>query len=134
MNAALGFDTFLVICHGARASSTPYNGSRLGYYYRSNIAVPLDSLTDPTSDQMCTVTRPDLAFLASIAVELPASLLQLPDGVHATAPPSNTDTSNSTSYSEDSGGSVSGLVLHKLRGILAQFRNLHIVGVAHLIL
>jgi ubiquitin-like modifier-activating enzyme ATG7 len=42
MNAALGFDTFLVMRHGARASSTPPNGSRLGCYYCNDIVAPSD--------------------------------------------------------------------------------------------
>jgi len=129
MNAALGFDTFLVMRHGARASSTPPNGSRLGCYYCNDIVAPSDSLTDRTLDQMCTVTRPGLASIASsTAVELLVSLIQHPDGVHAAAPPPNVDPSNSNG---ENGGSVLGLVPHQLRGFLAQFRNMHIVGAAY---
>jgi len=132
MNAALGFDTFLVMRHGARASSTPPNGTRLGCYYCNDIVAPSDSLTDRTLDQMCTVTRPGLASIASsTAVELLASLLQHPDGVHAAAPPPNADPSNTTPHGEDNGGSVLGVVPHQLRGFLAQFRNMHIVGAAY---
>ncbi|KAF8227163.1 E1-like protein-activating [Tricholoma matsutake] len=129
MNAALGFDTFLVMRHGARASSTPPNGARLGCYYCNDIVAPSDSLTDRTLDQMCTVTRPGLASIASsTAVELLASLLQHPDGIHAAAPPPNEDLSNN---SPDASGSVLGLVPHQLRGFLAQFRNMQIVGAAY---
>ncbi|KAF8060911.1 hypothetical protein FPV67DRAFT_312395 [Lyophyllum atratum] len=129
LNAALGFDTFLVMRHGPRSNSVPLKTSRLGCYYCNDIVAPSDSLTDRTLDQMCTVTRPGLApIAASTAVELLASLLQHPDGLHAAAPPANQDPG---SHSEDSGGSVLGLVPHQLRGFLAQFRNVHIVGAAY---
>ncbi|KAG6828952.1 hypothetical protein H0H87_012982 [Tephrocybe sp. NHM501043] len=130
INAALGFDTYLVMRHGARANSTGDKGlTRLGCYYCNDIVAPSDSLTDRTLDQMCTVTRPGLASIAaSTAVELLASLLQHPDGINAAAPPPNQDPSN---YSPESGGSVLGLVPHQLRGFLAQFRTMPIVGAAY---
>lgn len=97
MNAALGFDTFLVMRHGARAALS--TGTRLGCYYCNDIVAPADvriylffarntldsivvqSLTDRTLDQMCTVTRPGLASIAaSTAVELLVALLQHKDG------------------------------------------------------
>ena len=93
MNAALGFDTFLVMRHGARAATS--SGNRLGCYYCNDIVAPADvrllfipgrclvtqSLTDRTLDQKCTVTRPGLASIAaSAAVELVVSLIQHPDG------------------------------------------------------
>jgi ubiquitin-like modifier-activating enzyme ATG7 len=98
MNAALGFDSYLVMRHGARSSLA--KGERLGCYYCNDIVAPADvrqirtvdmavvctdlpiqSLTDRTLDQMCTVTRPGLASIAaSTAVELMVSLLQHPDG------------------------------------------------------
>ena len=40
MNAALGFDTFLVMRHGARAA--PSSGTRLGCYYCNDIVAPAD--------------------------------------------------------------------------------------------
>ena len=100
LNAALGFDTYLVMRHGARAaaSASHPNAQRLGCYYCNDIVAPADvrvlpfyyyflmracsqSLSDRTLDQMCTVTRPGLASIASsTAVELLVSLLQHPDG------------------------------------------------------
>lgn len=133
LNAALGFDTFLVMRHGARASSTPKDAQtdRLGCYYCNDIVAPSDSLTDQTLDQMCTVTRPGLApIAAATAVELLASVLQHPQGIHAPAPPPNQDLPSSQSYAEH-GGSVLGLVPHQLRGFLAQFRNLLLKGAAY---
>jgi len=127
MNAALGFDTYLVMRHGARAATS--SGNRLGCYYCNDIVAPADSLTDRTLDQMCTVTRPGLASIAaSTAVELAVSLLQHPDGVHAPAPPMQT---GSESADLSASGSVLGLVPHQLRGFLAEFRNMPIVGAAY---
>ncbi|KAF7351220.1 Autophagy-related protein [Mycena sanguinolenta] len=126
LNAALGFDTFLVMRHGVRASKVRPDAAQLGCYYCNDIVAPADSLTDRTLDEMCTVTRPGLApIAASTAVELLASVLQHPDGVHAPAPPPNSDPSQLV------GAGVLGLVPHQLRGFLAQFRNLHIVGAAY---
>ncbi|SJL00121.1 related to APG7-component of the autophagic system [Armillaria ostoyae] len=129
MNAALGFDTFLVMRHGTRQTSD--NNPRLGCYYCNDIVAPADSLTDRTLDQMCTVTRPGLASIAaSTAVELMMSVLQHPKGIHAPAPPLSS--SNYTDIKDDAEGtSVLGLVPHQLRGYLAQFRNMHIVGAAY---
>ncbi|KAG6877610.1 hypothetical protein C0993_005614 [Termitomyces sp. T159_Od127] len=129
INAALGFDTFLVMRHGPRAGTAPSTGTRLGCYYCNDIVAPSDSLTDRTLDQMCTVTRPGLApMAASTAVELLASLLQHPEGLHAPAPVANQDPG---SHSEESGSSVLGAVPHQIRGFLAQFRNVPIVGAAY---
>ncbi|OAX41208.1 E1-like protein-activating [Rhizopogon vinicolor AM-OR11-026] len=127
INAALGFDTYLVMRHGARASTS--TGTRLGCYYCNDIVAPADSLTDRTLDQMCTVTRPGLASIAaSTAVELLVSLLQHPDGLHAPPPPPQT---GGTAADPSTSGSVLGLVPHQLRGFLAQFRNLLITGAAY---
>lgn len=44
LNAALGFDTYLVMRHGARAaaSASNPNGQRLGCYYCNDIVAPAD--------------------------------------------------------------------------------------------
>ncbi|KAF8154668.1 hypothetical protein B0H34DRAFT_783781 [Crassisporium funariophilum] len=137
MNAALGFDTFLVMRHGARASSlgTGHNGQphqKLGCYYCNDIVAPADSLTDRTLDQMCTVTRPGLAPIAgATAVELLASLLQHPDNLHAPAPPPATAAAANSNPEEDGTSSVLGLVPHQLRGFLGQFRTMPLVGAAY---
>ncbi|KAI8092479.1 E1-like protein-activating enzyme Gsa7p/Apg7p [Halteromyces radiatus] len=111
INAALGFDTYLVMRHGPTSSS-------LGCYFCNDIVAPTDSLTDRTLDQQCTVTRPGLsAMAAALAVELMVSLLQHKDGIYAEA-----DTATSQS------SSILGLVPHQIRGFLAQFSNMLIVG------
>jgi len=128
LNAALGFDSYLVMRHGAR-EKPGHVSPRLGCYYCNDIVAPADSLTDRTLDQMCTVTRPGLAPIASAtAVELLVSLLQHPLGLHAPAPPPGQDPQQSQREDE---GSVLGLVPHQLRGFLAQFRNMQIVGAAY---
>lgn len=51
--------------------------------------------------------------------------------MHAAAPPPNQDPNKDNSHNDDGTGSVLGLVPHQLRGFLAQFRNMHIVGAAY---
>lgn len=126
MNAALGFDTFLVMRHGVRKELS--KGDRLGCYYCNDIVAPADSLTDRTLDQMCTVTRPGLASIASSsAVELLAALLQHPDGVNAPAP---APPKGGELPDPHTSGSVLGLVPHQLRGYLAEFRTVPVKGAA----
>ncbi|KZO99225.1 E1-like protein-activating [Calocera viscosa TUFC12733] len=130
MNAALGFDTYLVMRHGPRQGTAPPSGTteppkhaRLGCYYCNDIVAPSDSLTDRTLDQMCTVTRPGLApIAASTAVELLVSMLQHPLGIHA--PPSS-------GKDDEEGHSVLGAVPHQLRGYLARFNSMTITGAAY---
>ncbi|RCK58801.1 Ubiquitin-like modifier-activating enzyme ATG7 [Candida viswanathii] len=75
INAALGFDSYLVMRHGSLKQP-----ERLGCYYCNDVVAPNDSLSDRTLDQMCTVTRPGGALMASsLAVELLVSILQHPD-------------------------------------------------------
>lgn len=122
MNAALGFDSFLVMRHGVRATKAEDDSTRLGCYYCNDIVAPADSLSDRTLDQMCTVTRPGLAAIASsTAVEILVSLLQHPKGLNAPAPKPD----------DESSESILGVVPHQLRGFLAQFNNKLITGAAY---
>ncbi|KAF8685108.1 ThiF family [Rhizoctonia solani] len=122
MNAALGFDSFLVMRHGVRASRADGDSARLGCYYCNDIVAPADSLSDRTLDQMCTVTRPGLAAIASsTGVEILVSLLQHPKGLNAPAPKPG----------DESSESILGVVPHQLRGFLAQFSNKLITGAAY---
>ncbi|PVG00195.1 E1-like protein-activating [Serendipita vermifera] len=132
MNAALGFDTFVVMRHGPRATSFPkgHTGIKLGCYYCNDVVAPKDSLTDRTLDQMCTVTRPGLASIASsTCVELLVSMLQHPERLHAPAPPNDPKSVPGNAAEEQGEGtSILGLVPHQIRGYLGQFRNLLVTG------
>ncbi|KAI5480659.1 autophagy-related protein 7 [Pseudohyphozyma bogoriensis] len=144
MNVALGFDTFLVMRHGVASENddenvpvvvpgAPYTG-KLGCYYCNDIVAPMDSLTDRTLDQMCTVTRPGIASIASsTAVELMVSLLQHPKGASAPSdiPVVSAGSQNQQPPEQDpSTSSPLGIVPHQIRGMLAQFHNMKMTGQA----
>jgi ubiquitin-like modifier-activating enzyme ATG7 len=100
MNAALGFDTFLVVRHGLKKQQVtsedgavametdqviPFNcpipGHLLGCYFCNDVVAPGDSTRDRTLDQQCTVSRPGMSMIvAALAVELLVSILHHPDG------------------------------------------------------
>lgn len=153
INAALGFDSYLVMRHGAPPQSAEsvtgvapdaskaskgkdakqsWHG-RLGCYFCNDVVAPSDSLTDRTLDQMCTVTRPGLAAIAGAsAVELMVSVLQHELGLHAPA----TAGESLRQGIEDAQAiadatTVLGIVPHQLRGFLAQFNTLRVVGQAY---
>ncbi|KAF9111549.1 Autophagy protein 7 [Mortierella sp. AM989] len=134
INAALGFDTFLVMRHGigqdhehhASVGSTP-----LGCYFCNDVVAPTDSLSDRTLDQQCTVTRPGLSAIASaMAVEMMVSLLHHPDGVRAPADRADAD-GDQEDRTQDRLGSALGLLPHQIRGFLSRFKNLLISGQAY---
>lgn len=71
INAALGFDTFLVMRHGAgplpppppvpspdaaAGAATAASPVRLGCYFCNDVVAPLDSTAGRTLDQQCTVS------------------------------------------------------------------------------
>lgn len=82
INAALGFESYLVMRHGCiepSMSLVDQESGRLGCYFCNDIVAPTDSTSDRTLDQMCTVTRPGVALMASsLATELFVSILQSP--------------------------------------------------------
>ncbi|KAI0509445.1 hypothetical protein F5B22DRAFT_331070 [Xylaria bambusicola] len=124
MNAALGFDTYVVMRHGAE----PKDGSdsTLGCYFCNDVVAPGDSQKDLTLDQQCTVTRPGIAAIASaLLVELLTSLLQHPLGHHAPAPVSS---SAATQEADTTDEYALGIVPHQIRGFLNRFQNLVIRG------
>lgn len=118
MNAAIGFDSFVVMRHGVKVESAPE--TELGCYFCNDVVAPADSVKDQTLDQQCTVTRPGIAAIASaLLVELLVSILQHPQGPAAPAP---------TSPTEDRGDHPLGLVPHQIRGFLSTFQNMSIAG------
>jgi ubiquitin-like modifier-activating enzyme ATG7 len=118
MNAALGFDTYVVMRHGVKVESAPE--TELGCYFCNDVVAPADSVKDQTLDQQCTVTRPGVAAIASaLLVELLVSVLQHPQGPAAPAPKSPT---------EDRGEHPLGLLPHQIRGFLSTFQNMSIAG------
>ncbi|KAB5554704.1 hypothetical protein GE09DRAFT_1203766 [Coniochaeta sp. 2T2.1] len=129
MNAALGFDTYVVMRHGA----APEDGSEdtLGCYFCNDVVVAADSMKDQTLDQQCTVTRPGVAAMASaLLVELLASVLQHPAKRHAPAPvrSPNPDNSSVTSYERHPPDHALGIVPHQIRGFLHAFQNMIVSG------
>lgn len=107
LNAALGFDSYLVMRHGGIADLNQEQ-ERVGCYFCNDVFAPSDSLSDRTLDQMCTVTRPGVALMASgLAVELLISILQHPKRQFASPDDEN----------------ILGLVPHQIRGFLHNYSN-----------
>jgi len=118
INAAMGFDTFVVMRHGVPRTD---GKERLGCYFCNDVIAPGDSLTDRTLDQACTVTRPGLSFMTSaLAVELAVSLVSHPEGALVAAE-GKKDVGEKT-------GSELGILAHQIRGFLSHFENLVVTG------
>ncbi|XP_015874266.3 ubiquitin-like modifier-activating enzyme atg7 isoform X1 [Ziziphus jujuba] len=145
ITAALGFDSFLVMRHGAGPFSSNHDlkdeavnaisaglgninladkggRQRLGCYFCNDVVAPIDSTANRTLDQQCTVTRPGLAPIASaLAVELLVGILHHPHGVFAEGEIASSST----------GGNVEqplGILPHQIRGSLSQFSQMTLVG------
>jgi len=130
MNVALGFDTFVIIRHGVPDPSLLPEGSEgpapcnLGCYFCNDVVAPTDSTRNRTLDQQCTATRPGLSAIASsISVELAVTLLHHPQRALAPA-----DLHKQLGEETESAGL--GLLPHQIRGFLANFSNVLIVGSA----
>ncbi|USP74951.1 hypothetical protein yc1106_02225 [Curvularia clavata] len=129
LNAALGFDTYVVMRHGVKA--TREGDVELGCYFCNDVVAPADSLSNATLDQQCTVTRPGVAPLASsLIVELLVSILQHPS--QALAPPPSHQTTSSTAPSHPSlpppFQHPLGTIPHTIRGYLSTFSNVQVEG------
>lgn len=124
LNAALGFDTYLVARHGVFSSAE--GAEELGCYYCNDVMVPGDSTTNATLDQQCTVTRPGIAPMASsLLVELLMSVLNHPLGAAAPAPESL------SLHMPAPEGHPLGHVPHHMRGYLASWQNQVLKGKAY---
>ncbi|KAF1943886.1 E1-like protein-activating [Clathrospora elynae] len=131
LNAALGFDTFVVMRHGLK--TTQEGEVELGCYFCNDVVAPADSLSNATLDQQCTVTRPGVAPLASsLLVEILVSILQHPSKARA-PPPSHA--SQTTSALQSAHPSLPppfqhplGIIPHTIRGYLSTFSNLQVEG------
>ncbi|XP_065347179.1 ubiquitin-like modifier-activating enzyme ATG7 [Cloeon dipterum] len=131
INAALGFDSFLVMRHGVlQASADPakdsspstpskqktIDGHDLGCYFCNDVVAPRNSMLQRSLDQQCTVVRPGVSQIAAaLAAELLVSVLQHPLRGDA---PASFDQEQSAADS----GSPLGLLPHSVRGYLAQFQ------------
>jgi ubiquitin-like modifier-activating enzyme ATG7 len=126
MNAALGFDTFVVMRHGLKARGS--EEEELGCYFCNDVVAPADSITDATLDQQCTVTRPGIAAMASaLLVELMVSILQHP--LRARCPSTLTSATSGTNPHDDTKfNHPLGAVPHQIRGFLSTFSNMCIKG------
>ncbi|RDW58064.1 hypothetical protein BP6252_13475 [Coleophoma cylindrospora] len=127
LNAALGFDTYVVMRHGVASGDEP---AALGCYFCNDVVAPADSVKDQTLDQQCTVTRPGIAPMASaLLVEMLVSVLQHPLGSAAPAPKASANqSSGAVEYERDPPSHPLGLVPHQIRGFLSSWKNMLISG------
>ncbi|SPO06638.1 related to APG7 (component of the autophagic system) [Cephalotrichum gorgonifer] len=124
LTAALGFDSYVVMRHGAENSE----GVALGCYFCNDVVSPSNSMRDQTLDQQCTVTRPGVAAIASaLSVELLTSLLQHPLGNRAPAP----QCTPGTTPDREPANHPLGLVPHQIRGYVSTFQTLSLRGHAY---
>ncbi|KAI9889895.1 MAG: Autophagy protein 7 [Vezdaea aestivalis] len=141
INAALGFDTYVVMRHGARDIHGNAQGEELGCYFCNDVVAPANSMKDQTLDQQCTVTRPGVAAIASaLAVELVVSILQHTLGARAPAPRIESKSSrqataafaaHASDEDEQASSHPLGQVPHQIRGFLATFSNIQVHGPAY---
>ncbi|XP_068622450.1 ubiquitin-like modifier-activating enzyme ATG7 isoform X2 [Battus philenor] len=130
INAALGFDSYLVMRHGVHLKSSEFAesvndryipGGKLGCYFCNDVTAPGNSFKDRTLDQQCTVTRPGVAAIAgALAVEMLVGLLQHPLRVEAPAVCNLNE--NVDELPELQG--VLGPIPHSIRGFLHSYQTI----------
>ena len=127
INAALGFDSYLVMRHGhgvyQTSSELEYTEDkskhRLGCYFCSDIVAATNSQKDRSLDQQCTVTRPGLSFIASaLAVEIMVSVLHSSLGNRHPGPPNKFNNDNNNDDNIDP-------IPHQIRGSLLSFTQIN---------
>ncbi|XP_056645877.1 ubiquitin-like modifier-activating enzyme ATG7 isoform X1 [Diorhabda sublineata] len=134
VNAALGFDSYLIMRHGIHNEITNKSllphpegfkcilGNNLGCYFCNDVTAPGDSMKHRTLDQQCTVTRPGVSQIAgALAAELAVSLLQHTDGVSAPAFYTSCNQNSNNLNMENLNPSILGIVPHSIRGFLSSF-------------
>ncbi|XP_058177692.1 ubiquitin-like modifier-activating enzyme ATG7 [Anopheles ziemanni] len=140
VNAALGFDSYLVMRHGYRDSTNlddrvekdayeehcpagfkMIKGFDLGCYFCNDIVAPGNSMKDRTLDQQCTVTRPAVSNMAAgLAVELMVSLIHHPKSAPAFYRMPKNDT---LGIAEEPEG-ILGTLPHSIRGNINTFQSM----------
>ncbi|CAG9761098.1 unnamed protein product [Ceutorhynchus assimilis] len=136
INAAVGFDSYLVMRHGYKneaagaPSTSEVNGYRiiqghnLGCYFCNDVRAPGDTMSNRTLDQQCTVSRPGVAQIASaLAVELAVSILQHKEGHNAPAFYKMSNQGDERNPEAENPGLL-GLVPHSIRGFLSHYEQI----------
>lgn len=115
INAALGFDSYVVMRHGVQEQGD----ERVGCYFCNDVVAPRDSLTARSLDQQCTVTRPGVSAIASaIAVEMLASVYNHPLRFGCPAYREEDDDSKGTGATANT---PLGIVAHQIRGNVSSY-------------